>query len=128
MKKMFVLILSVFMPMMVLGQELSVESFYLAETDLTANTRGTMEYDQNGNVCALIKIKTPYDGFIFDVGVFGVIAVKRVGEEIWVYVPYGIRKITVSHPELGIVRDYAFPCKIDKGRVYVMTLLNGDEV
>ena len=31
------------------AQELAVQSFLLAETDLTANTPGTMVQDQNGN-------------------------------------------------------------------------------
>ena len=48
------------------GQEMSVQSFYLAETDLTANTPGTMREDQNGDLCALIKVETSHDGFSFD--------------------------------------------------------------
>ena len=107
------------------AQEMSVKSFYLAETDLTANTLGTMVYDQNGNVCALIKVETTVDGFSFDVGSLGVSEVKRVGGEIWVYVPYGIRKITLSHPQLGVVRDYQIPCAIERGKTYVMKIVAG---
>ena len=65
------------------AQNLSVQSFYLAETDLTANTQGTMVHDQNGNLCALIKVETTYDDFTFDVGVLGVCDVRRVGGETW---------------------------------------------
>ena len=108
------------------AQNLSVQSFYLAETDLTANTQGTMVHDQNGNLCALIKVETTYDDFTFDVGVLGVCDVRRVGGETWVYVPFGVRKITLSHPQLGVVRDYMFPCTIDKGRTYIMTLVAGN--
>ena len=108
-----------------LAQEMSVKSFYLAETDLTANTPGTMVYDQNGNVCALIKVETTVDGFSFDVGALGVSEVKRVGGEIWVYVPYGIRRITLSHPQLGVVRDYQIPCAIERGRTYIMKIVAG---
>ena len=105
-----------------LAQEMSVKSFYLAETDLTANTPGTLVYDQNGNVCALIKVETTLNGFSFDVGYLGVSEVKRVGGEMWVYVPFGIRKITISHPQLGIIRDFALPVQIDKGRTYILKL------
>ena len=104
------------------GQEMSVKSFYSAETDLTANTPGTMVYDQNGNVCALIKIETTLDGFSFDVGSLGISETKRVGGEIWLYVPFGIRKITLSHPQLGVIRDFALPCAIEKGRTYILKL------
>lgn len=121
MKKLFILIL-LGVATIAHGQEMSVKSFYLAETDLTANTPGTMVHDQNGNVCALIKIETTLDGFSFDVGSLGIKETKRVGGEIWLYVPFGIRKITLSHPQLGVIRDFALPCAIDKGRTYILKL------
>ena len=104
------------------AQEFSVKQFFLAETDLTANTPGTMVEDQNGNPCALIKVETTLDGYTFNVGVLGVKETKRVGGEIWVYVPFGVKKITIGHPKLGTIRDYPFPCKIDKGRTYILKL------
>ena len=104
------------------AQEFSVKQFFLAETDLTANTPGTMVEDQNGNPCALIKVETTLDGYTFNVGVLGVKDTKRVGGEIWVYVPFGVKKITIGHPKLGTIRDYFFPCKIDKGRTYILKL------
>ena len=38
------------------AQNISVKSFRLLETDLTANTAGTMKRDQNNEVSALIKV------------------------------------------------------------------------
>ena len=108
------------------AQELAVQSFMLAETDLTANTPGTMVQDQNGNVCALIKVETTQKGFTFDVGVLGVMSVVEQPAEIWVYVPFGIRKITIQHPQLGMLRDYQIPCAIEKGRTYIMKLTAGN--
>lgn len=104
------------------GGEMSVRQFYLAETDLDANTAGTMMYDQNGEVCAIIKLETSLDGFSFDVGSLGVRDVKRVGGELWIYVPFGIRRITLSHPQLGVIRDYQFPVRIERARTYIMKL------
>lgn len=104
------------------AQQMSVKDFFLAQTDLTANTPGTMVQDQNGNLCALIKVETTLDDFSFDVGSLGVTDVRRVGGELWVYVPYGIKKITISHPKLGIIRDYAFGERIEKGRTYILKL------
>ena len=104
------------------GGAMSVKSFYLNERDLTANTAGTMMYDQNGEVCALIKLETPLDGFTFDVGVLGVRDVRRVGGELWIYVPFGVRRMTLSHPQLGVIREYEFPVPIERARTYVMEL------
>ena len=123
MKRLYWIILTIllFIPSILHGQELKIKSFYLAETDLTANTPGTMEYDQNGNLCALIKVETVLDGFTFDVGTMGITEAKKQTAEYWVYVPFGIKKITVQHPKFGTVREYPIPCYIDKGRTYIMT-------
>lgn len=115
------LLLFLLLPLLAAAQEMSVKDFYLAQTDLTANTRGTMVYDQNGEICALIKLETTIDGFTFDVGSLGVTDTKRVGGELWIYVPFGIRRISLSHPQLGIV-EYRFPVPIEKARTYVMKL------
>jgi hypothetical protein len=125
MRKLYIVMLFWGICTIISAQEMSVKSFYLAETDLTANTPGTIVYDQNGNLCALIKLETSVDGFSFDVGSLGVREVRRVGGEIWIYVPYGIRRMTLSHQQLGVIRDYLFPCNIEKGRTYVMTLVAG---
>lgn len=108
-----------------IAQNMSVGSFHLVQNDLTANTHGTMVHDQNGNLCALIKVETTHDGFTFDVGSLGVSEVRRVGGEVWVYVPFGVRRMTLSHPQFGVIRDYQFPCAIEKGRTYIMTLIAG---
>ena len=107
------------------AQNLAVESFVLAETDLTANMEGTTVRDQNGEICALIKVEATQKGFTFDVGILGVAAVVEHPAEIWVYVPFGIRKITIQHPQLGILRDYQLPCMIEKGCTYIMKLTSG---
>lgn len=120
-----ILILALVSIVGVQAQELAVQSFVLAETDLTANTLGTMVQDQNGNVCALIKVETTQKGFTFDVGVLGVMSVVEQPGEIWVYVPFGVRKITVRHPQLGVLRDYQIPCAIERGRTYIMKLTSG---
>lgn len=126
MRRLFTLIhIFLFIPAILLGQELSVQSFYLADKDLTANTPGTMVKDQNGEVCALIKVETTQKGFTFDVGVLGVTSIVEQPAEIWVYVPFGIRKITLQHPQLGLIRDYPIPVTVEKGRTYIMKLTSG---
>ena len=107
------------------AQNISVASFQLLETDLTANTHGFMERDQNGEVAALIKIVTTEKGFVFDGGMVGITKVKQEVGEVWVYVPHGIKKITLRHEQLGVLRDYFFPVSIQKARTYEMVLTTG---
>ena len=108
------------------AQNISVASFRLAEFDLTANTHGTQVLDQNGNTCALIKVETTQTGFAFDVGMMGIMKTEQHIGEIWVYVPYGVKHMTIQHQQLGTLRDYYFPCPIEQARTYVMQLTTGN--
>lgn len=107
------------------AQNISVKDFRLLETDLTANTVGTMKRDQNNEVAALIKIVTTETGFVFDGGMLGTVATVQKTGEIWLYVPQKARKITISHQQLGVLRDYYYPCTIEAGRTYEMILSTG---
>lgn len=104
---------------------LAVADFQLLADDLTANLHGTTVYDQNGEKCALIKIETTQTGFSFDVGALGVVKVVQNPGEIWLYVPEKIKRITIAHPQLGVLRDYAFSIPIQKARTYLLRLTTG---
>ena len=106
------------------SQSISVSSFKLLESDLTANTAGTTERDQNGEVAALIKVVTTQTGFSFDCGSMGIVKTVQKPAEIWVYVPHGIKKMTISHPQLGLLRDYYLNVPIEKARTYEMVLVS----
>ena len=93
----------------------------MLENDLTANTTGTTEYDQNGEVAALIKIITTETGFAFDGGMMGIVKTAQKVSEIWVYVPHSIQKIKIMHQQLGQL-EYYFPVPIEKARTYEMRL------
>ena len=112
--------------MSVAAQTLSVASFNLLPNDLTANMAGTQEKDQNGDVAALIKVVTSQTGFSFEGGAAGIVKIKQEVGEIWVYVPHGIKKITIKHPQLGVLRDYYFPCAIEAAKTYEMALTSGE--
>jgi len=124
--KQIILFFVVFIPIGCFSQSISVASFKLLESDLTANTAGTMEQDQNGEVAALIKVVTTQTGFTFDGGTLGIVKTKQTPGEIWVYVPRGSKKITIKHPQLGLLRDYYFPLSIDAARTYEMVLIIGE--
>ena len=107
------------------AQSISVSSFKLLPNDLTANTNGTEVLDQNGEKAALIKVVTTQMGFTFEGGALGITKVKQESGEIWVYVPQKSKKITVKHQQLGVLRDYVFPCGIEAARTYEMILSSG---
>lgn len=124
-KRLHVLLLFAWCILAASAQNISVASFRLLENDLTANTQGTMERDQNGEVAALIKIVTSEQGFTFDGGMVGITKVKQEVGEVWVYVPHGIKKITIRHQQLGVLRDYFFTLPIETARTYEMVLTTG---
>ena len=105
------------------AQNISVASFELDPNDLTANLEGTTVYDQNGQKCALIRIQTTQKGVSFDVGSLGVQKVddNKVGE-IWLYVPGGVKRLTMRHPQLGSLLNYPFPITVVGSKTYVMQL------
>lgn len=107
------------------SQNISVSSFRILDTDLTANTTGTMEKDQNGETAALIKVVTTQTGFTFDGGALGIVKTKQTPGEVWVYIPKGSKKISIKHPQLGVLRDYYYPTAIEAARTYEMVLTTG---
>ena len=107
------------------AQKMAVKDFRLLETDLTANTHGTSRLDQNGETAALIKIVTTEKGFTFEGGSLGIVGSEQKTGEIWLYVPRYAQKLTIKHPLLGVLRDYAYPQTIQGGRTYAMELVTG---
>lgn len=108
------------------SQKMSVESFQLDETDLTAIQHGTIVLDQNGEKCALIKIETTHKGFSFDTGSLGIAKVEDQCSlhpgEIWLYVPHGCKKLTIQHGMFGTIKNYDLRVSVKKGKTYVMKL------
>lgn len=101
--------------------DFSVQSFRRLEWDLDARSGRPLK-DQNGRKAALIKVITSAEDMDFDVGVMGVVAVRREVGETWVYVPEKVLKITVRHKDFGVIRDYVFPEPIESAVTYEMVL------
>ena len=101
---------------------ISVASFTKLENDLTARTQKII--DQNGEPCALIKVAVQSDGFVFEGDGLGIVTtVPKIDEgEYWVYVPRGAKYLTIKHKSLGVLRQYAYPVKIEKLCTYEMKL------
>jgi len=104
--------------------EIAVKSFRKLENDLDARVTEPLK-DQNGDVSAIIKVVTTQTGFSFDCGMTGIVKTVQKNSEIWVYVPYGAKRITITHPQLGMIRDYPFTIPIEKATVYELVLITG---
>ena len=122
-KALLSLFLSIFC-LAAVAQSIKVESFYYDEKDLTALNPDTKVIDQNDETCALIRIQTIDKGFFFDVGLLGVTKTddNHVGE-VWVYVPRGVKFMTIRHPKYGTLNRYPFPVSVMSARTYVMELV-----
>lgn len=127
MKRFFIFYFTIFVASfnILLAQKISVASFRLEENDLTANTAGSIVYDQNDEKCALIKVSTTLTGFTFDVGILGVTKTEQHTAEIWVYVPAGIKRISIAHQQLGHLENYDLGQILQKGRTYRLELITG---
>ena len=123
--KLLFIIVFVSLSIPTLAQNISMKSFRLLENDLTAITHGTEVKDQNGQTCALIKVETTETGFSFDFGMMAPMKIEQHIGEIWVYVPYGVKRVTIQHQKLGTLRDQPFPISIEKGKTYLMQLTTG---
>jgi len=117
------LLLAFFMPS-ILFAEIAVKSFRKLESDLSARVDAPLR-DQNGELCAIIKVVTTQVGFTFDCGQIGIMKTLNKPSEIWVYLPYGAKRITISHPQLGLLRDWMFTQPVEKGTVYELVLTTG---
>ncbi|MBR1410233.1 MAG: PEGA domain-containing protein [Prevotella sp.] len=122
MRKVLLLIFASVISLSAEADGISVASFKLLETDLTANMQGTSKKDQNGETAALIKIVTSERDFTFNGGSLGIVGSEYKNGEIWLYVPRHAQKLTISHQSFGVLRDYFYPLPIQGGRTYEMLL------
>jgi hypothetical protein len=103
------------------AQQISVKSFRALPNDMDARQNYPLK-DQNGDICAIIKVVTTEKGFTFDIGTLGITKTVPKLSEIWVYVPHGAKRISIFHENLGQLRDYIFPEAINEGICYEMAL------
>lgn len=111
----------------VFAQNIFVKSFQPLPMDMTASSIDGKRIDHNGEVAALIKVVTPEKGFFFDGGTLGIVDSKEETGEIWVWVPRAARKITIGHPQLGVIKNYEYPLTIESERTYEMVLSTENE-
>ena len=112
-----------------LAQELTVKSFKLASSDLTAQTQPRK--DLSNRNCALIKVGLGLQGVQFEGSIVG--NVENKTGEYWVYIPQGNRMLKVKHanyaPVMVNFADYGVE-KLESNRTYelVITASGGVQV
>ena len=122
MKKLYLILLSVFALLnTAVAQKLSVESFVLAPTDLTAQTEGRK--DLNGDACALVKIS--FVGDVLDVEGNVIKPLVKRNNETWAFMTQESRQMKVVTkdylPLMVTFGDYGIE-KLQSNRTYVLTL------
>ena len=122
MKKLYLIILSVFALLnTAVAQKLSVESFVLAPTDITAQTEGRK--DLNGDACALVKIS--FVGDVADVEGNVIKPLVKRNNETWAFMTQESRQMKVVTkdylPLMVTFGDYGIE-KLQGNRTYVLTL------
>ena len=104
------------------AQELTVKSFKLAESDISAQTQPRK--DLNDRNCALVKVL--YVGDIVDVEGNVVKPVVKRSNEFWIYMPQNSRqiKIVVKNylPMMITFEDYGI-AKLESNKTYLLTIV-----
>ena len=121
MKKSLLLLLFVLQTIVVWAQKLTVESFKLAENDISAQTQSRK--DLNDRNCALVKVQ--FVGVISEVEGNVVKPLVKHGNETWVYMPQGSRQLKLSTqnylPVMVTFADYGVE-KLESNRTYVLVM------
>ena len=97
------------------AQDFRITKFQENLLDLSAASSGVR--DRNGDACAIIKFSVRDDKFVFEPNM-GVVKTERKVGETWLYVPAKTKRISVRHPQLGMLRDYNIPVSIEEKTVY----------
>ena len=124
MKRFWILLATLALPALLLAQTISVKSFRALPTDMTARITDPVK-DQNGDKSALIRVVTTQTGFKWEAGMMGIVKAEHKTGEYSLYIPYGSKKLTIMHPQLGVLRNYHYPEPIEEATVYEMVLTTG---
>lgn len=119
------LLLFLNMPTAEAQNKIQVISFHRMETDVTARITAPQK-DQNGEICALIRVVTTAKDLMFEADALGITSRENKTGEIWLYVPRGARRISIMHNDYGVLRNYFYPDIIEKAVVYEMELSVGN--
>ena len=122
MKKSLLFLLFALQMIAAFSQKLQVESFKLAENDISAQTQPRK--DLNDRNCALVKVL--YVGEIVDVEGNVVKPIVKRSNEFWIYVPQNSRQIKIVArnyiPMMITFEDHGIE-KLESNKTYVLTIV-----
>ena len=108
------------------AQELSVKSMCESSNDLAART--LPRKDLNGVECVLLKVQIVGQGVTFSGNVMGDVEYK--GNEYWVYMPNGSKRLKITHPDClpveVVFEDYGIG-KVQGKTTYILTIVKSNE-
>ena len=114
-----------FFPAVFYGNEFKVLSFHKSPNDISAIQNKFKRYDDNDELCAIIKVRSDVPNLRFSASNPVVGNVERRQGEYWVYLSEGTRQLYVF-TEGFIKLSYTFPVRIEKGTVYLLEITSRD--
>ena len=104
---------------------MDVTSFTRLENDLMARVSKPVRDHDEGKLCALIKVISPFTELEVRPDALGIVQQEKHGGELWLYVPYGARSLSLSVAGyFPVLYKYAEP--ITEGTVYELRLSDLD--
>ena len=115
-----------FWPLLLMSQsqDFQIRNFHESMTDLSAISSNVK--DNNGKPTALIRFTVRDSKFEFNANL-GVVKQERKTGEVWLYVPVGTKRLTISHPHLGVLRGYQLPVSIEGKCTYDAEIVINNE-
>lgn len=119
-----ILLVAAFIATSVMAQStMDVSKFTRLDNDLTARVTKPVKDNDEGKLCALIRVITNLKDIDVRADALGIIQKEQHNGEIWLYVPYGARSLSFSH-EGYFPLMYQYTENIDEGVVYELRLKN----
>lgn len=102
---------------------MDVSKFTRLDNDLTARITKPVKDNDEGKLCALIRVITNLKDIEFRADALGIVKQEQHNGEVWIYVPYGARSLSFAHEGYFPV-VYQYESSIDEGVVYELRLKN----
>lgn len=100
---------------------MDVSKFTRMDNDLTARITKPVKDNDEGKLCALIRVITTLKDIEFRADALGIVKQEQHNGEVWIYVPYGARSLSFAKEGYFPV-VYQYEGSIDEGVVYELRL------